>query len=264
MCCFSQPVELVADTNIFARGDDGRQFLAYSMSYAAASALAMVLPLPVPPDPPEDAVRFIDLKRYPSFFDHMRRGFPQTMAYTLDAASATPARAPKLRVHAVGDFEASFVPRIADFDRLDERFRIPPGVWQQLPGHRDYGFAVFKLKASVSLAGDGARQPRRVHPMAFTFPRRDPDLLFFPTVHVHDRQVHPRATFDHMLYCQADPATEAYLRTWERSHGPASTFLDVARCQGLVQPHQPCRRLPLRGSLDNRDTLVGQGGTLPR
>ena len=56
MCCFSKPVELVADTYIFARSDNGRQFLVYSMSYAAPSELAMVLPLPVPPDTPEDAV----------------------------------------------------------------------------------------------------------------------------------------------------------------------------------------------------------------
>jgi hypothetical protein len=49
MCCFSQPVELVGDTNIFARSDNVRQFLVYSMSYAAPTDLAMVLPLPVPP-----------------------------------------------------------------------------------------------------------------------------------------------------------------------------------------------------------------------
>ena len=76
MCCFSQPVEVVSDTNIFARGASGRQSLVYSMSYAAAADLAMVLPLPVPPGPPEDAVRFINLGRYPGFFDDMRRGFP--------------------------------------------------------------------------------------------------------------------------------------------------------------------------------------------
>src|SRR3954466_10544865 len=79
MCCFSQPVELVSGTNVFARGVNGRQSLVYSMSYAAAADLAMVLPLPVPPGPPEDAVRFINLGRYPGFFDDMRRGFPPRM-----------------------------------------------------------------------------------------------------------------------------------------------------------------------------------------
>ena len=60
MCRFSQPVELVADTSIFARSDIGRQFLVYSMSHDAPFELAMALPLPVPADPSEDAVRFIN------------------------------------------------------------------------------------------------------------------------------------------------------------------------------------------------------------
>jgi len=46
MCCFSRPVEIVSDTNIFARADGARQYLVYSMKYAARSDLAMVLPLP--------------------------------------------------------------------------------------------------------------------------------------------------------------------------------------------------------------------------
>ena len=190
---------------------NGRQFLVYSMSYAAPSDLAMVLPLPVPPDPSEDAVRFINLRRYPTFFDDMRHGFPPRIFYPLGrGATAISLDAPKLRVHDVGDFEASFVPQFGDFNRLDERFRIPPDVWDQLPGYHDYGFAVFMLKASSSRRFPGAMQklfdgsihkPRRVHPMAFTFPRRNPELLYYPTVHVHDKEVHPHATFDHMLYC---------------------------------------------------------------
>src|SRR5262245_6538175 len=123
MCCFSQPVELVTNTNIFARGVNGRQFLVYSMTYAAAGDLAMVLPLPVPPNPSEDAVRFINLEHKPTFFFELRRGFPDMEAHftTYYMGSLSPG-APKLRVHDVGRFEASFVPRVDDFDRLDKRF----------------------------------------------------------------------------------------------------------------------------------------------
>ena len=53
---------------IFARGLNGRQFLVYSMAYAAAGDLAMVLPLPVLPNPREDALRSINLGRCPKFF----------------------------------------------------------------------------------------------------------------------------------------------------------------------------------------------------
>jgi hypothetical protein len=273
MCCFSQRIEVVADTNIFARGDNARQFLVYSMSYAAPSELAMVLPLPVTPGPSEDAVRFINLKRYPTFFDDLRRGFPPIVFFSRGVgAKAISLGVPKLRVHDVGDFEASFVPRIADFDRLDERFRIPPDVWDQLPTYHDYGFAVFKLKASVSRWGIGAprkpfggsgHNPRRVHPMAFTFPRRNPKLLYFPTVHIHDRVVHQYAAFDHMLYCQPDALIEKHLQGWERSQGQASTFMNVVRSEGMIVSNQYCWRHQLRGRLQNKDTLVGEGGVLP-
>ena len=50
MCCFTEPVEKVSDTSIFARAYGGRQLLVYSMAYAAKSDLAMVLPIPVVPD----------------------------------------------------------------------------------------------------------------------------------------------------------------------------------------------------------------------
>ena len=277
MCCFSQPVELVSDTDIFARSVNGRQVLVYSMTYAARGDLAMVLPLPVPPNSIEEAVTFIDLQRYPDFFDDLRSGFPRRMVHTRSLGSKTLSLdTPKLRVHAVGDFEASFVPRIDDFKRLDERFRIPPDVWARLPVYHDYGFAVFKLKSSAPPWHGGelsepsetperrARKPRRVHPMAFEFPRRNPDLLYFPTVHVHDREVHSRAMFDHMLYCQPDTLTANYLQGWEHSPRPASKFMDIARAKDLLDPNLFCRRRPLEGILENKDTLVGQGGILPK
>jgi hypothetical protein len=278
MCCFSQPVEQVSDTNIFARGTDGRQFLVYSMNYAAAADLAMVLPLPVPPSPSEDAVRFINLKRYPDFFEDLNRGFPPPTGLSLAVvpSRSLPEVAPPLRVHDVGDFEASFVPRLADFGRLDERFRIPPQVWDRLPAYRDYGFGVFKLKGSAAprsagfvrrwfggRAATGPVQPRHVHAMAFEFPRRNSNLLYFPTVHVHDGTVHRHASFDHMLYCQAGPETRAYLQGWAESDGPAAVFMNIAHAEGIVDPNQHCWRRPLQGQRENKDALVGEGGSLP-
>lgn len=296
MCCFSQPVEIVSDTNIFARSANGRQFLVYGMSYAAVGKLAMVLPLPVPPNPPEDPVRFINLRRYPTFFDDMSRGFPPRMMYSeFRGAPAVSFDPPKLRVHDVGDFEASFVPRIDDFARLDERFRISRDVWDRLPTYHDYGFAVFKLKETtprlfarffgtgvpsgtgpiymirlapsarwIHVSPTGSlRKPRRVHPMAFEFPRRNPELLYFPTVHVHDRDVDSHAMFDHMLYCQPDAGMDDYLHGWEESDQPPSRFMKIARAEGIVDPNRHCWRQPLQGRLDNQDTLIGRGGSIP-
>ena len=148
MCCFSGHVEQVSSTHIFARSANGRQFLAYSMTYAAAADLAMVLPLPVLPNPPEDAIRFINLESYPTFFEDMELGFPPPPRAPEDDTLEDLMAAPMLQVHDVGSFEASFVPRLEDFDRLDERFRIPHDVWDRLPVYHDFGFAVFRLKGN--------------------------------------------------------------------------------------------------------------------
>ena len=280
MCCFSQPVALVSDTNIFARRVNGRQFLVYSMDYAAATDLAMVLPLPVPPNSPEDAVRFISLEKYPTFFGDMGRGFAPRMAFPQSLGFRVPASAPRLKVHEVGDFEASFVPRIEDFDRLDKRFRIPRQVWYSLPEYLDYGFAVFKLKGAQTpfagilrklMKGPLARiylKPRSVHPMAFDFPIRTPDLLFFPTVHVHDRKVRPLAEFDHTLYFQSDAggaeSNEIGLGRVDGSYSEAERFIDIARSEGIVEPKKRCWRLPLAGRRENKDTWVGKDGYVPK
>src|SRR5579871_6605171 len=108
MCCFSQAVELVADTSIFVRAVNGRQYLVYSMRYVAATDLAMVLPLPVPPRPPEDAVHFINLKGYPEFFEDMASGFPEQtdLSISLEGVLSLDEDAGMLQIHDVGDFEA--------------------------------------------------------------------------------------------------------------------------------------------------------------
>ena len=48
----------------------------YSMTYAASSDSGADTAVVVPPDPVEDAVRFINLQRYPAFFDDMDSWIP--------------------------------------------------------------------------------------------------------------------------------------------------------------------------------------------
>ena len=254
MCIFSQAVKLVADTSIFARRVNGRQVLVYGMRYSAAGDLAMVLPIPVPPDPHEDAVTFINLERYPEFFADMRRGFRDRGSLSF---LSIPVEAATLKVHEVGAFEASFVPGMRDFGRLDERFRLPANVWNEIPSYGDYGFVVFKLKST------GARAAQ-VHPMAFEFPQREPELLFFPTVHVHDGNVQANASFDHMLYCQLSPDMYEHLAHWQGSRTVASAFIDIKRAGVVLNGDQPCWRRALNGWFTNTDTWVGPRGSMPQ
>ena len=249
MCCFTEPVEHVSDTQIFARAVDGRQLLVYSMAYAAKTPLAMVLPLPVKPGAGEDALRFISLEDCPDFFDHLGRGFPRGGAsFGMLSAAEPVVGAATLEVHKVGAYEASFVPRPEDFARLDERFRLPADLWLQLNLYRDYGFAVFKLKSTPKA---------KVHPMAFDFPRRHLDRLFFPTIHIHRRTVEARARYDHMLYCQPEPAMHWRLQGWDDSEDVASGFVRCAQAAELLDMHAPCWRVRLDGTRANRDSWLG-------
>jgi hypothetical protein len=244
MCCFSRPVVSVTDTNIFARSaKDGRQYLVYGMKMDAKEELAMILPLPVPKASKEDALRFINLEKYPEFFDQVRAGFPEPKpGRGLGKSDEAPGG---LKVVEVGSFVASFVPSVADFKRLDERFRLPSDVWDKLPQYKDYGFAVFQLKKGA----------QKVHPMAFEFPRANAKQLFFPTVHIHDGTVKPKAHFHHMLFCQK--SGEENLMRWEESTRPAGMYMkNLDAAQGIVDPSGHCYKKVMIGDLKNEDVLV--------
>ncbi|MEZ4319368.1 MAG: hypothetical protein R3F61_17775 [Myxococcota bacterium] len=272
MCMFGGggggPIQLkVGGTCIFARAQGERQILVYSMNVAAAEPVAMVLPLPMPPESPDDAVRFVDLSAYPSFFVDLNDAFPPIMA----PASKGPSRGgggplkTTLKVHRAGDFEASFVPTLADFDRLDARFRLDGSVWDALPQYADWGFAVFQLSdlgpTSFWQRWFGVR-PKTIHPMALEFPRRDASRLFFPTVHVHDGQVHLKESFDHSLFWQS-PTPPPMLAPWDVSP-IAREAVDVARTAGLVDAGVPFYRRQVLGVRDNTDHWLVDGELVAR
>ena len=202
-----------------------------------------------------------EMHGYATLFDDLDRGFPEITlslpkSRSLLARSA-PAPAP-LKVHKVGAFEASFVPSLADFNRLDPRFRMSDAVWRALPQYADWGFCVFKL-IDLKRRWFGGADRRTIHPMAFEFPRRDPSRLFFPTVHVHDGAVHEEAAYDHTLYYQAEHALPANLGAWLTQTSPtaAQAFLDVPRSAGIIDGAAPVHRLGITGNQRNTDVLLG-------
>lgn len=266
MCCFSGSVS-VSGTNIFCRHLGAKQVLAYDMRYASDDDIAMILPLPVPPGSGEKAVRFIDLSGYDDFFDHLHAAFeiPTRGGSYLAGASLG---ADTLEVHSVGAFDASFVPSRKDFARLDARFRFPENAWASLPQYADWGFAVFKLKAATMLEPSHEGTPAgvlraldglgtgRVHPMAFEFPTRAPDQVFFPTVHVHDGQVHEYATFDHWLFLQLPEDRRPQSTVTDRfapAERSADACVDIDRAKGLVSARDPLWRLRYSGEALNED-----------
>jgi hypothetical protein len=155
--------------------------------------------------------------------------------------------APILKVHTVGAFDASFVPGVQDFSRLDERFRLPDGVWDKLGQYSRYGFAVFKLRKGTHT---------NVHPMAFTFPTALPGKLFFPTVHIHDGEVHPKAGFDHTLYAQTESGSAPGSFGWEESETLANGVVDMEKSRGLITGTAHFFRRKLVGVLRNVDVIA--------
>lgn len=246
MCCFSGPIGDVSGTNIFARASaDGRQFLAYQMTVSMKEPVAMILPLPVPAGSPEKAIRWIDLHGYPDLFAHLSILFDGARKGAEGPSRSLGSPAP-LEVASVGSFEASFVPSLGDFSRLDARFRLSDAVWKKLPQYADWGFAVFKLKPGTTT----------VHPMAFEFPRRDPTKLFFPTVHVHDGSVHAKAKFDHKLYFQHAGDEPPKVKGWEESGLLAGGWVRAEKTSGMVLPKEHVHRRVIRGDQKNEDVLV--------
>jgi hypothetical protein len=262
MCCFAfpRPSSFLADlftpavkvrgTQIFARRDGDAQLLAYSMRLRARTDVAMILPLAVRPGTDEPDVAFIDLSAASDLFALLQLAFTPPLqpaakrgGPSLSLDLTLPRR--RLVVREVGAFEASYVPTVDDFDRLDPRFRLPATVWARLPV-AGFGFAVFKLRETD---GDAA-----VHPMALRFPARDPGRLFFPTLHVHDGAARPKARFDHSLYYQReDGRVDAGHETaWMEEFVRRA----AARSAGLVRADLTLARATIAGRRANTDTWI--------
>lgn len=202
------------------------------MDYDAENDLALIVPLPVA-STSADAVRFIDLSDYPEFFADIEKGFPYTRGGIPESGS------PRKRAKAAS-IESSFVATQEALAQLDEKFRIPQETWNHLPEYNDFGFAVFQLSANA----------HTVPPLAIEFTMRTPNLLYFPTVHIHDGTVPQEAPFDHDLFCQARAG-------WLRSYDVAASFIDMDSAQGVVDGGERVSRMTVQGLHPNSDIIVG-------
>lgn len=240
MCMFTVKVVRIEATRIFARKTAAdRQLVIYEMKVSAPTTGAMVLPIPVVPGSGEGAgaVRFVALDHVPTFFEQLDQLFERDQVIV--GGRGRSASAPTLEVHRVGAFEASYVPTLADFERLDPRFRMPRGTLDSIPGYADWGFAVFQLAPTPELA--------QIHPMGFEFKTRAPDQLFFPTVHCHKGEIPDYAVFDHLLYAQGVYG----LADWKRQRYHDGLTDKVA---ALLDPKADVNRFRLTGFRANEDT----------
>ena len=106
--------------------------------------------------------------------------------------------------------------------------------------------------------------------MAFEFHSRHDDL-FFPTIHIHDGEIHESEKFDHILYMQ-HAGLDSRVYGYENSHIAdkstglirskyvASRFCDVDKSAGLIDGNLLLHRKIIRGTLPNSDTTFAFAG----
>lgn len=248
MCIFSGQIKDVSQTKIFCRLSGVRQYLVYEMQLATDSDTAMILPLPTPPGE-DNAVSFISLQEYDGFFDDLKKCFPapRLRFRGIDVALLASGGVYSLPVHRVGKFDASWIPSMRDFSRIDPRFRLSEAVWNNLPVYGDYSFAVFQLRRGEST----------IHPMALSFLSRNPGALYYPTSHVHDGEVHSTADFDHVFYGQG----RDFDSEWQSSvrlpkDVMLSDFLTSHKTSDVIDQDAPAYRMIRMGTFDNQDLWV--------
>jgi len=243
VCIFTLKVERITDTCIFARlNHSGFQYLAYEMSAALDQEMAMILPLPVELSEPKSQgpVEFLDLSDCPTFFAYLEGSFQPRPGFSFARLFGKDT----IEVVEVESFEASYVPSIADFERLDPRFGLDISIWRQLPQYVDHGFAIFKLKPGE----------KRLHPMALRFRTRYQRQLFFPTVHVHDGTVPKVEAFDHRLFCQSGKHPGG---NWARSRYKLGDAIPTEQnIRQLIDNKKEGFRLQMQGEFPNQDVLV--------
>lgn len=88
---------------------------------------------------------------------------------------------------------------------------------------------------------------------ALVFATRFADRLYFPTVHIHDGEVHEKEKFDHNLYCQLQGGGGRAMLNWEESSSNAIVFAQAGLSQGILNPATHVYRLAMRGEFENKD-----------
>lgn len=94
-------------------------------------------------------------------------------------------------------------------------------------------------------------------PVDFVSSTRHADKLFFPTVHIHDGEVHEKEEFDHALYCQVERTGLFALTRWDESPGVAASFSKPAKSQGLLDKDKHVYRRRMSGMIENEDVFLG-------
>ena len=191
MCIITSTVNEVAKTRIYVSADEAnrRQLTVYSNYVSSSRENAMILPVPNP-----ESIELLNFSNYPAFFEDLANCFqkriPRGISNTLGFGLVTET----LPIYKVGSYQASIVPNLDEFDRLDfHTFKVDPNLYSFLDVHYrkgNFGFIVCSL-----MAGD-----HTYHPFAYTHGMHKSGRLFIPTMHYHPGHTHETGDWDHLIY----------------------------------------------------------------
>lgn len=217
---FLGPVKSFSAVKMFARdGEGGRQYLIFGAEVDAGEKAVAVLPLPVAPRTTEEDVRFFDFEAYPNFFLDLDTGFPGGIAEPRPPGSAQQqAGQPQPDPPPVATMKRRYFPDRAAWAESEEFAFESNGMFDAGKQYADYGFVVCLIPAG--------RQ--RLTPLAFDFPRKKPNGLFFPLA------AEGKQGASAQLYAQPSPGST--LREWAESKRPANFYVQTRRTSNVIDP----------------------------
>lgn len=203
MCIILTHVESVSNTQIYVSSSKKRtrQLTVYSNQVETHVKNAMILPVPNPL-----SVKLLNFSHYTNIFEDCREcfhyddGSMKNGRLYRSSLSASAEHRPPLPVYTVGSYQASIVPSIDDFDRVNTQIlRVNPEVFKLLKDTYDpsFGFLICQLR-------EGSHH---YHPFAYTHLIHKSKLLFVPTLHYHLGEKNVTSDWDHTIY---SPMTDLY------------------------------------------------------
>ena len=203
MCIILARVESVSNTQLYISSSKTkeRQLVIYTNKVTSPDSNAMILPVPNPL-----SVELLNFRHYKDIFEDCQKCFRHyddtrhLYATRSLACSASDSHRPVLPVYTIGSYQASIVPSLDDFDRLNTNIlRVNPEVASLLRKTYDseFGFLVCQLK----------RGNHQYHPFAYTHSIHSNRLLFVPTLHYHLGEKGSSADWDHTIY---SPMTDLF------------------------------------------------------
>jgi hypothetical protein len=260
MCIISDTVKHVAQTKLFTcpYNKNSRQMTVYSNKvHSLSDTNTMILPVPNP-----NSIEFVNLEKYPKFFDDCENSFYRIPSYSYNAYATRSLEcgiaslSAPLKVHSVGSYDVSIVNHVPEFSRLNPLyFTIGDNLIDMLSKTygSEFGYLVCKLKE-----GD-----HDYHPFAYTHDLHTNSKVFLPTLHYHLHEYSSSskkyADWDHLIYSIGTSLKQDYEYRFSSHKVKFSKLPEKVRSM----KEQTMTRCTMIGDYPNKDMWLDCKDTTP-